>query len=108
MNIEKIIIHKNIIRYGRLIWEFSNEDEIIGLLITILINNTYNTIHVYKRVPGHHKPAIKVCMFTDETGDKDLLIICEKKYVNTVKDVLKSIDLVYSKPNGGINKKVLK
>ena len=108
MGIDKIIINKNIFRYGQLTWEISSVEEIDNILNIILQEHLYNIIHVYKRVPGSHKPAIKTCMFFDETGEKDLLIICDKQYLNIVKDSLKGFGLDYSKPNGGINKKVLK
>ena len=118
---DKIIVNKNFVKFNNTTWQISNnsecissdaerllvEDRIRGIICTILMDRVYNAIHVYKRCPGSGKPAIKSCIFYDETGNEDLLIISDKQYVPAIKEELKEIGLTYSKPNGGKNRKLL-
>ena len=108
MNIDKIMIGKNYFKYNDFVSYFVTEEQLRQIISNFFVNNIFKMIHLYKRVSNCSKSTTKVCIFYDNLGEKDIIIVCDKEYVPLVKSELIFLNLEYKRPDGGKNKKVLK
>ena len=64
-------------------YTFNNYDELKRLIDLHFINNVYNNITLYKKI--NRDSYTKLGVISDNRGSVDIMILCDKEYVNMVK-----------------------
>lgn len=104
---ERLYISKNCFIFNKIIQSFLDEDELLNIIHSFFMNSCFKIITIYKKIinKNGHYSILKSYVIEDMIGSKNLEIVCDKEYLNTLKLALKNIGFDICEPKVLKNKK---
>jgi hypothetical protein len=77
---------------------FNDETELNDIVTAHFMDNVYNEIELYKITYNNHYDFVKYGVIIDNTGDRDLILTCDKEYIGALKASLTDLGFEITKP----------